>query len=120
MFAFLYKARAVLFHSTPDSQVETYQKSKKGFIIAFVVATALIYLRTCFRLAEVAQGVTSYLFTHEVFFAVLEFAPVAAAVLLFNAWHPGRCLSKMEKRDGIVGSNEAGVERGGEISEAKA
>lgn len=60
--------------------------------MALVTATLCVYLRTCFRLAETAQGVKKYLFTHEAFFAGLEFAPIAGAVVLFNGWHPGRCL----------------------------
>ncbi len=84
LFSFLWKAREVLW----------VKGGKKPFILAFVAATLLVYLRTCFRLAETAQGVEAYLFTHEDFFAGLEFAPIACAVLLFNAWHPGRCLKK--------------------------
>ena len=66
----------------------------RAFIFAFVAATMLVYVRTCFRLAEVAQGVKAYLFTHEDFFACLEFAPIAVAMLLFNVFHPGRYLRK--------------------------
>lgn len=60
----------------------------------FVLATLLIYLRTVFRLAETAQGLFGGLQTHETYFAYLEFAPVALAVLLFAGWHPGRCLGR--------------------------
>jgi hypothetical protein len=70
------------------------KRGKRGFIVAFVLATLLVYLRTCFRLVEVAQGVKKYLFTHEDYFACLEFAPIAGAMMLFNVWHPGRCLKK--------------------------
>lgn len=70
------------------------KRGKRGFIVTFVLATLLVYLRTCFRLAEVAQGVKKYLFTHEDYFACLEFAPIAGAMVLFNVWHPGRCLKK--------------------------
>jgi hypothetical protein len=64
------------------------------FIAAFLLATLLVYLRTCFRLAETSQGLEENLSTHEVYFACLEFAPIAGAVLLFNIWHPGRCLGR--------------------------
>jgi len=104
LISFLYKSRDVLWA----------RKDKKLFLISFIAATLLVYLRTCFRLAEVAQGVKSYLFTHEAFFAALEFAPIAAAMLLFNAWHPGRCLGR-EK--GVVGNEQ--VERHAQISEVK-
>jgi hypothetical protein len=81
---FLWRSKKVLWD----------RKGKRAFIVAFVIATVLVYLRTCFRLAEVAQGVKAYLFTHEDFFACLEFAPIAGAMVLFNVFHPGRCLRK--------------------------
>lgn len=69
-------------------------REHKGFIAALVAATLLVYLRTCFRLAETAEGLYGYLTTHEVFFGCLEFAPVVVAVILFNIWHPGRCIPR--------------------------
>ncbi|KAK1756665.1 RTA1 like protein-domain-containing protein [Echria macrotheca] len=63
-----------------------------AFVAAFSAATLLIYLRTCFRLAETAEGLGGHLSTKEVFFGVLEFAPVVLAVLLLTIWHPGRCV----------------------------
>ena len=81
---FLKKAKKVIWE----------RKERRFFLVAFIAATLFVYLRTCFRLAEVAQGVKAYLFTHEDYFAGLEFAPIAAAMLLFNGWHPGRCLRK--------------------------
>jgi hypothetical protein len=90
LFLFLQKSRGVLMA----------KNGKKAFVISFVVATLLVYLRTCFRLAEVAQGLSSYLFTHEAFFAGLEFAPIACAMLLFNIWHPGRCLRNTQEDAG--------------------
>ncbi|KAI9149462.1 chitinase [Paramyrothecium foliicola] len=62
------------------------------FAIVFSIATLMIYLRTIFRLAETAQGLNGYLQSIEIYFACLEFAPVALAVLLFAGWHPGRCV----------------------------
>ncbi len=64
------------------------------FIVAFVTATLLIYLRTVFRLAETAEGLGGDLSTKEVYFGTLEFAPVVLAVLLFTIWHPGRCVGR--------------------------
>lgn len=62
------------------------------FVIVCVMATLLIFLRTVFRLAETGQGLFGSLQTHEVYFACLEFAPVALTALLLAVWHPGRCL----------------------------
>ena len=63
-----------------------------SFLAALVVSTLAVYLRTCFRLAETAEGLMQFLSTHEAFFGCLEFLPVLAAVYLFTYWHPGRWL----------------------------
>ncbi|KAK1657905.1 RTA1 like protein [Colletotrichum godetiae] len=76
----------------------------KTFVAVFSAATLLIYLRTCFRLAETAEGLGGYLYSNEVFFGVLEFAPVVLAVILLSIWHPGRCVAK--KVSGGVGDAE--------------
>lgn len=68
------------------------QAGLAAFAVVFAAATLLIYLRTCFRLAETAEGLNGRLQTNEVYFACLEFAPVALAVLLFAGWYPGRCV----------------------------
>ncbi|KAH8177161.1 RTA1 like protein [Sarocladium implicatum] len=80
-FTFLFRAR----HAIHDAGLVV-------FAVVFATATVLIYLRTCFRLAETAEGLNGRLQTNEIFFACLEFAPVALAVLLFAGWHPGRCV----------------------------
>lgn len=64
------------------------------FSLVFFVATLMVYLRTVFRLAETSEGLYGKLQTHEIYFACLEFAPVALAVLLFALWNPGRCLGR--------------------------
>jgi len=64
----------------------------KAFAAAVFTATIAVYLRTCFRLAETAQGLMQALSTHEVFFGCLEFLPVVVAVYIFVPWHPGRWL----------------------------
>lgn len=67
-------------------------KISTSFIVALVVATLAVYLRTCFRLAETAEGLMESLSTHEAYFGCLEFAPIVVAVYLFTYWHPGRWL----------------------------
>jgi hypothetical protein len=66
----------------------------KTFSYAVMVAALAVYLRTCFRLAETAEGLLEYLSTHEVFFGCLEFLPIVVAVYLLIWWHPGRWLKK--------------------------
>lgn len=66
----------------------------KGFTIGLIVATLAVSLRTCFRLAETAEGLMENLSTHEVFFGCLEFLPIVVAVFIFAYWHPGRYLKQ--------------------------
>ncbi|KAJ5475385.1 hypothetical protein N7539_008451 [Penicillium diatomitis] len=62
------------------------------FCLSFTVATLMVYMRTIFRLIETAEGLGANLSTTEVYFACLEFAPIALVALLLCIWHPGRCL----------------------------
>ncbi|OCK84848.1 RTA1-domain-containing protein, partial [Lepidopterella palustris CBS 459.81] len=62
----------------------------KAFIASFVTATLLIYLRTCYRLAQTAEGLGGTLSSHEIYFGCLEFLPVVIAIYLLAVWHPGR------------------------------
>lgn len=76
------------------------QKRLARFSIAFATSTILVFLRTAVRLAETAQGLYGELQTREVYFACLEFAPIALAVLLFACWFPGRCVgSRVQVQD---------------------
>ncbi len=79
---FVYKARKVM------------TKELKIFSAAVMFATLCVYLRTCFRLTETAEGLLEYLSTHEAFFGCLEFLPIVVAVHLLNYWHPGRWIEK--------------------------
>lgn len=65
----------------------------KKFLAALLVSTLAVYLRTCFRLAETAQTLSSSLATNETLFAVLEFLPIILAVYILTYWHPGRWLT---------------------------
>ncbi|KAK5674189.1 hypothetical protein LTS10_013086 [Elasticomyces elasticus] len=60
------------------------------FFTTLIVATLAVYLWTCFRLAEGAEGLMEELSTHEVYFGCLEFAPVVVAIYLLAYGHPGR------------------------------
>lgn len=79
---YLYRARKVIMSSL------------KAFTAALCTATLLVYIRTCFRLAETAEGLTSSLATHEVYFGCLEFAPIVVAVFILAVWHPGKWLPR--------------------------
>jgi hypothetical protein len=100
VFAFLIFVLLLCWFLWKSKKVILERPERKWFLVGFISATSFVYLRTCFRLVEVSQGVEAYLFTHEHYFAGLEFAPIAAAMLLFNVWHPGRCLRNGPGLDG--------------------
>ncbi|PYI18052.1 RTA1-domain-containing protein [Aspergillus japonicus CBS 114.51] len=91
---FLVRARRVIWTMKGRRKGEGHEGTEGPayavFCGVFGLATLLVYLRTIFRLAETAEGLGATLATHEVYFACLEFAPIAAVVLLFAVWHPGR------------------------------
>jgi RTA1 like protein len=78
----LYRARKVV------------RSSLKAFTAALCAATFFVYVRTCFRLAETAEGLESELATREVYFGCLEFAPIVIAVSILAVWHPGKWLPR--------------------------
>ncbi|KAJ1323824.1 RTA1 domain-containing protein [Microdochium nivale] len=87
-------------------------ETSTAFCVALSVSALAVYLRTCFRLAETAEGLGGKLQTNEVYFACLEFAPVALAVLLLAVWHPGkyvgrRILTVDAGREGSAGAATA-------------
>ncbi|OAQ96729.1 hypothetical protein LLEC1_07717 [Akanthomyces lecanii] len=61
----------------------------------FFVVTAPVFLAAgIYTVLSTAEGLFGKLQTHEIYFACLEFAPVALAVLLLGCFHPGRCIKK--------------------------
>ena len=75
---------------------DALQATSKAFYVSFSIAVLFIYLRICFRLAETAQGLEGELQSHEVYFGTLEFMPVIIALVFLAAWHPGRCIQRVD------------------------
>jgi hypothetical protein len=57
------------------------------------VASALILVRSIFRLAEFASGTDSVLQTVEAYFYCLDAALMLVTVVIFNIWHPSSVVS---------------------------
>ena len=60
----------------------------RSFLLALSFATLCIFIRSVYRVAELAEGWNGVL----ILFIGLEGAMVIAAVLTLNAFHPGFCL----------------------------
>ncbi|KAL9057659.1 MAG: hypothetical protein Q9206_002256 [Seirophora lacunosa] len=75
------------------------------YMFALVVSSLLVYLRTCFRLAETAQGIGGYASSHEPFFGSLEFAPIVVAIAMLGWWHPGLLVGRNGLLSGEVSTD---------------
>jgi hypothetical protein len=63
----------------------------QAFFVGLCVATLTIFIRSCFRVAELSGGFYGPLANNEVSFMVLEGAMVATACLCLTILHPGVC-----------------------------
>ncbi|EGE84560.1 parasitic phase-specific protein PSP-1, variant [Blastomyces dermatitidis ATCC 18188] len=63
----------------------------RGFLTALSLATLFIFTRCVYRIAELSGGWDGPLLKDEPLFIGLEGVMVALAVLVLNAFHPGRC-----------------------------
>ena len=72
-----------------DKTVWAASASARTLLLALVITSALVELRTIFRLIETAQGVFGFLSSHEAFFGCLEYLPIVLAVSTWNVLHPG-------------------------------
>jgi hypothetical protein len=66
-------------------------KRFKALLASLTVAAVLIFMRSVYRVAELAQGWKGELMTTEIFVIVLEAVPVAIAGLLLSGFHPAIC-----------------------------
>ncbi|KAH7122828.1 RTA1 like protein-domain-containing protein [Dendryphion nanum] len=61
----------------------------KYFLIAMAIASVCIFIRTCYRVAELSGGFESDLAENETAFLILEGAVLAIGVLALTIFHPG-------------------------------
>jgi hypothetical protein len=60
----------------------------RGYLYVIYIASALILIRSIFRIAEFSQGFSGYLLSHEVFIYCFDALPMFFTLLLFNIKHP--------------------------------
>jgi hypothetical protein len=75
-----YPTRVILTHPTIQ-----WQK----YLASLYFVSAMIVMRSAFRLAEYAEGFTGYLQSHEVFFYMFDSVPMLAVMAWMNWQHPG-------------------------------
>ncbi|KAA8910582.1 RTA1 like protein-domain-containing protein [Sphaerosporella brunnea] len=98
LFFSVFMLVAVIFHvrirSTPTVLASTLQQhGRRGWITllyVLYVASALILVRSLFRVVEYAEGNDGDLLKHEVFLYVFDSTLMLGALVLFNAVHPSQ------------------------------
>ena len=82
-------------------------------ILALIIATIAIFIRSCFRVAELKGGFGGKLANQEVTFMILEGAMVAIASLALTIAHPGLIFgpfwSLARAREAVRGSGQSGL-----------
>lgn len=71
----------------------TIPKSVSFLFAAMVLSVLCICTRSIYRLAELSQGWTGYLITHEKYFIILDAVMMAIAVGIFVIFHPSLMVS---------------------------
>jgi hypothetical protein len=61
------------------------------FLVALAVSTLTIFIRSCYRVAELSKGFHGSLANNEVSFMILESTMVIIASLALTTLHPGLC-----------------------------
>lgn len=57
-------------------------------VLAMTIAVIVVYIRCVYRVAELSEGWSGYLFTHEPYLMILDAAMIAIAGLVFIPFHP--------------------------------
>ncbi|KAA8902117.1 hypothetical protein DIURU_002911 [Diutina rugosa] len=93
---FFFNTKAVQYYR--EHQLEPYYNPNLACIrhrklfewmpLAITVAVAVVYIRSIYRVVELAQGFTGYLIVHEVFLFVLDATMISICGLIFIPFHP--------------------------------
>ncbi|KZF23050.1 parasitic phase-specific protein PSP-1 [Xylona heveae TC161] len=66
----------------------------RGFLVALALSTLCIFIRSIYRVAELAEGWEGALIKNQNLFIGFEGAIISLAVLVLNVFHPGYCFSE--------------------------
>jgi hypothetical protein len=64
------------------------------FPIAIVAGVILVYVRSIYRVIELAEGWTGFLIIHEIYFMILDALMMALTCVIFIPYHPGIVLGR--------------------------
>ena len=106
---------SIIFHrrmvATPMHLLVKTRIPWTRYMRVLYAASALILVRSIYRVAEYVQGNTGYLQSKEVFVYIFDATLMAICCLLFNFFHPSDILSKsqeIEEREDLEMMNQGG------------
>ncbi|KAJ3549180.1 hypothetical protein NM208_g79 [Fusarium decemcellulare] len=91
------------------TRISSVQVNWKRFLIIIYIASALILIRSLFRMIEYIMGHDSVLQSQEVYIYVFDAALMAAATVMLNIFHPSEYLNTERKP---IDDNDSEVEMG--------
>lgn len=91
----------------PTEASQTTRVPWQRFLYVLYAVSALILIRSIFRIIEYGQGWTGSLQDSEYWLYIFDAALMLSAMLLLNIWHPSRIIS-MGKREGLDSSDTEG------------
>lgn len=102
---------AAVFHRRmvlcPTAVSRSLQVPWQRYLIVLYAVSALIVVRSVFRVVEYVQGSEGTLLGHEAYSYVFDATLMFVAMVLFNVYHPWKIISK-EKQLAMAGSESAG------------
>lgn len=100
-------ATSCLFHlrinKTPTPEALRGDVAWKRHLLVLYATSALILVRSIFRVIEYLQGNGGYLISHEIFLYVFDAVLMAAAMALFLIWYVDDLEGTAGKREGFDG-----------------
>jgi hypothetical protein len=69
--------------------LDPHPKSLTPMLSAMFFSLICIYIRSIYRVIELAQGWSGFLITHQIYFVILDGTMMVLAVAVFNFVHPG-------------------------------
>ncbi|KAL1638019.1 hypothetical protein SLS58_009040 [Diplodia intermedia] len=97
LFFGLFMIVAAIFHirilRVPTATAVALTVPWRRYLVILYVASALIMVRSVFRVVEYIQGSDGYLMSKEMFIYIFDASLMFLTMVIFNIWHPSRIIN---------------------------
>lgn len=97
LFFGLFIVVAAIFHmrirAMPSLRSQQLTVPWQSYLFILYTASALIMVRSVFRIAEYVMGQDGFLLRHEYFLYIFDAALMFMSMILFNVWHPSKIIA---------------------------